>query len=363
MALSLWDNLGPRDQECLRTALPEPWHALSDAHLMNSVLQNKKRPGNPPVEHLRNQADKLISLAEKGLFSFVTTINTRYPKLLANIPAPPPVLYYVGDVSILHKPAIAVIGTRRPTGYGKNVAEYFAESLAKEGYVIVSGLAMGIDSIAHIATLKANGKTVAVLGCGLDNPYPKTNRTIREKIEKEGCVVSEFPWGTPPNPGQFPRRNRIISGLSVGVLIVESTEKSGALITVGHAVDQNRDVFAVPGPIFSPESKGPLRVLQNGAYPVAEPKDITSFYSLQKSIPFDDQSCSEELYEIDSDHKPVWDLLDTTPVTIDDLMNALQWESSEIQNALLKMELLGLITQLPGQQYVRNIKPYRQKEQ
>jgi DNA processing protein len=362
LALSLWDNLGPSGQECLRTSVPEPWRALTDKKLLNIVFSKKKNPGTPSVNNLRKQADILIALAEKNTFGFITTLDSQYPELLANISAPPPVLYFIGNATLLNKPAIAVVGSRRPTRYGKDVAAYFSETLAEKGFVIVSGLAMGIDGIAHSAALKGNSKTVAVLGCGLDNPYPKTNRAVREQIEQSGCIVSEFPWGTPPNPGQFPRRNRIISGLSLGVLIVESTEKSGALITVRHAIDQNRDVFAVPGSIFVSESKGPIRVLQNGGYPVMVPEDIVSYYSIQKPIPFSEHYNLAEQFDIDSEQRPVWDLLDTVPVSIDELIGALQWEASEIHNVLLKMELLGLITQLPGQRFVRAVKPLRQKE-
>jgi len=233
----------------------------------------------------------------------------------------------------------------------------FTAGLVEAGLAIISGLARGIDSVAHSTALDAGGLTIAVLGCGLDSEYPKRNAAIRKRIESSGCVITEFPWGTEPNPSHFPRRNRIISGLSRGVLIVESTEKSGALNTVKHAVDQNRDVFAIPGPVISPVSRGPIRVIQQGAYAVLEPEDILAAFPRQPGIPFPPPVVTLDHLQIDPDLQPLWDLLDATPVSVDDLISTLRWDPADVHAALLKMELLGLIKQLPGNCYVRAVSP------
>lgn len=362
LALTLWEELGPAGLNRIRLTIPEPWRVIDDAALMDLIFTGHKHPGPPPGDRLRQKADRLIDMVEQGRFKILSIFDPAYPHLLAGISVPPPVLYYLGDADLMKRHCLAIVGTRRPTRYGRKSGQLFAEALADKGFVIVSGLAIGIDAIAHTAALDVQGKTIAVLGCGLDNRYPISNADLRHRIENAGCVLSEFPWGTPPNPAQFPRRNRIISGLSRGVLIVESSERSGALITVRYAFDENRDVFAVPGPIDSAGSRGPIRVLQNSGYPVLEPDDILSYYSGQGKIPFPQPVFSGPDFEIDPDLRPIWDLLDATPISIDDLIGALRWKAADIQSALLKMELLGLIQQLPGQRYVRAATPTNRSE-
>ncbi len=357
LALSLWDDLGPGNLTRIYRSIPDPWRVLDDSTLFDVIFSGRKHPGPPPCDALRRQADELIALSEKGMFRIISIMDPAYPTLLAGIHAPPAVLFATGDLNLLKKHSLAIVGTRRPSPYGRRSAKYFSETLSLKGFVIVSGMAIGIDAIAHAAALDCGGETIAVLGCGIDNPYPKSNAALRKKIEASGCIITEFPWGTPPNPAQFPRRNRIISGLSRGVLIVESSERSGALITVRCAFDENRDVFAVPGPIDSPGSRGPIRVLQHSGYPVLEPEDILAHYSGQGKIPFPQPVFSGTDFEIEPDLRPVWDLLDATPVSIDDLIGALRWEAADIQTALLKMELLGLIQQLPGHRFVRAAAP------
>ncbi len=362
LALSLWENIGPGGLAQIRLSIPEPWRVLSEPELLDVIFTGKRHPGPPPSAVLKKQADTLIELSEKGFFSILSILDPEYPGMLANTHSPPPVLYYKGDHILLKRHALGVVGTRKPSRYGRDATRLFAGNLAEKGFVIVSGLAVGIDAIAHSAAIDIKGKTIAVLGCGLDIDYPKSNRNLRTKIEADGCVVTEFPWSTPPNPGQFPRRNRIISGLSKGVLVIESTERSGALITVKHAIDQNRDVFAVPGSIFSPGSQGPIRVLQNGGFPVIHPDDILEHYTLQTKIPFPQTVATDDDMEIDPELRPIWDLLDAAPISGDDLVGALRWKASDIQAALLKMELLGLVKQLPGQRFVRAVIKERRKD-
>jgi len=201
--------------------------------------------------------------------------NKFYPQKLKNIYDPPKELYIIGNKYILNKPSIAIIGCRECSDYGKKVAQKFAYELSKKGFVIISGLAKGIDSFAHIGTLYAKEKTIAVLGSSIDNIYPKENIELARKIIKYGgCIVSEFPIGTKPEKMNFPQRNRIISGLSNGVLVVEAREKSGTLITVDFALEQGREVFCVPGNIDSVNSIGTNELLKQGAKLVTNIKEI-----------------------------------------------------------------------------------------
>lgn len=362
LALSLWEDLGPHQINRIRLSSLEPWRVLDDPELLDVIFTGRRHPGKPPVARLMRRADETMTRAIHENFNILSILDGRYPAMLSDTATPPPVLYYRGDLNLLKHPCIAVVGTREPTDYGIQTAKRFADTLASTGMVIVSGLARGIDAVAHSAALDAGGFTIAVLGCGLDADYPKRNRSIRKRIEESGCVVTEFPWGTEPNPSHFPRRNRIISGLSRGVLIVESTEKSGALNTVKHALDQNRDVFAVPGPVTSPASRGPIRVIQQGAMAVLEPEDILDSFPKQPGLPFPPPQVRWEDLQIDPDLQPVWDLLNANPLSVDDLISTLRWDTADLHSALLKMELLGLIRQLPGNCYVRAVSPVNPTE-
>lgn len=203
-------------------------------------------------------------------------INSKfYPKKLRNIYDPPKEIYCIGNKEILNKPSIAIIGCRECSDYGKKVAQKFAYELSKKGVVIISGLAKGVDSYAHMGTVYAKEKTIAVLGSGLDNIYPKENIKLAKKIvEYGGCIISEYPMGIKPEKKNFPQRNRIISGLSEGVLVVEAKEKSGTLITVDFAIEQGREVFCVPGNINSINSVGTNELIKQGAKIVTNVEDI-----------------------------------------------------------------------------------------
>lgn len=207
--------------------------------------------------------------------------DRQYPELLRKIYDPPKCLYVIGNIEILNNPSIAIVGSRVASEYGKKAAKYFAYNLAKEGFNIVSGLARGIDSFSHIGALDAYGKTVAVIGCGLDIIYPKENKVLEEKIIKNGgTIISEYPLGTPPRKNHFPARNRIISGLSQGVIVIEAKEKSGSLITADFAIEQGREVFAVPGNINSINSIGTNYLIRDGAILINNYKDVLDFIKL-----------------------------------------------------------------------------------
>jgi len=214
----------------------------------------------------------------------ISPSDANYPKLLGEIHDPPKILYFRGDVSLLHSPCLGVVGTRKLSLYGKEVTEYFVTQLVQNGFTVVSGLALGIDAVAHRTALKTKGNTIAVLGTGIDDKsiYPKDHiQLIHEILENRGLIISEYKPGTGGSKWTFPARNRIISGLSYGVVVVEADYKSGALITAKCALDQNRDVFAIPGNVFSQKSNGTNMLIQNGAKLVHAPCDILEEYEQQ----------------------------------------------------------------------------------
>ena len=219
-------------------------------------------------------AGKEIEQAEEKNISLLAWEDPLYPPLLQNIHDPPLVLYVLGNVAELNCMGIGIVGSRAATHYGKSIAEQIAKGLVRQGFTVISGMALGIDSAAHKGAVNAGGRTVAVLGCGLDIIYPYGNRGLYKEIAAAGAVVSEYPFGTPPDNFRFPARNRIISGLSLGVVVVEAANRSGSLITARHALEQGREVFAVPGRIDSAKSAGPHTLLQQGAKLVHSVNDI-----------------------------------------------------------------------------------------
>ncbi|RMG27263.1 MAG: DNA-protecting protein DprA [Methanobacteriota archaeon] len=299
----------------------------------------------------RTQVDKQLQLMEQHGISCLSIWDEQYPELLKNSFDPPVVLFYKGKIPEPWPPIVAVVGTRLPSAYGKMVTEKLVSELVNEGIAIVSGLARGIDTIAHQISLKRGGKTYAVLGCGVDYVYPPENRKLYEAIQQEGALFSEYFIGTQPDAGNFPRRNRIISGMSLGVLVVEAGEKSGALITAANAVEQNREVFAVPGNINNPKSKGTNRLIQQGAKLVTSVDDILEEIHIQikqkqareKPLPPNLNALERQLLE----H------LTHEPKHIDKLVSELKESPSAILSRLLTLELMGLVKQLSGKMFVR----------
>ncbi len=285
----------------------------------------------------------------------LTPASSVFPESLRAIPDSPVLLYCRGTLDWLDKPAVAVIGARTATDYGRRIAEGLAAELAALGITIVSGAAYGIDAAAHRGALTAGGGTVAVLGCGIDVVYPRAHADLFREIADNGLLLSEYPLGTQPEGFRFPARNRIISGLVKGVVVVEATEKSGSLITARLALDQGREVFAVPGRIDSPKSAGTHRLIQQGAHLVHTVADIVEGLSWSKA-----EACagfnwarSDENGTITAPEQLVLDSLDTYPRDIDTLVRLSGLPLVEIHGLLLQLELQGLIRQLPGQQYER----------
>ena len=312
------------------------------------------------------EAEKEITAAEKVGCRIVCFPEEGYPPLLREITDSPLVLYVKGDVKALSSPSIAMVGTRRPTAYGSSVAHRLAADLASRQAVIVSGLARGIDSASHRGALEAKGKTVAVLGSGIDVMYPRENSRLAEKAIESGALISEFPLGTGPIPENFPIRNRIISGLSLGVVIVEAAEYSGSLITARLALEQNREVFAVPGPITSAQSFGPNLLIKQGAKLVDGWLDVVDELPPSVRAQFLPAGAGGEkptavepsLFEqsLNGDQKMVFDALRADQALfVDSICGAISMPHPRVLAALLALEMGGLVKQLPGMNFVRKL--------
>lgn len=278
----------------------------------------------------------------------VTLADDDYPPLLLETPDPPLALHCRGRRELLKATSLAVVGSRRASHYALNATREIVSPLAKKGLAIVSGLARGIDAAAHEAALDAGGTTIAVLGTGIDRVYPRSHARLFRRIEADGLVISEFPPGTPPLPENFPVRNRIISGLTLGTLVVEASARSGSLITARLAAEQGRDVFAVPGPIFSPGSEGTHRLIQYGAKLVHDVNDVLD------ELPGFDRCTPEKAPLPDSPLREVLEALSREEaVHIDEAARKAGTTTPAMAEALLQLELEGWVRALPGAKYLR----------
>ncbi|NQV17342.1 MAG: DNA-protecting protein DprA [Armatimonadetes bacterium] len=293
--------------------------------------------------------DKIAELMETFEIKFISILDKDYPTLLKSIYTPPPFLFYRGklDKDIFRR-TIAIVGTRKPTNYGKIMTKRIGSKLVQAGFTIVSGLAYGIDTIAHLSTFENNGRTIAVLGTGCDQIYPPINREIAEKIIETGALISEYLPGQKVEKWNFPTRNRIISGISLGSLIIEGSKKSGALLTAKFALDQNRDVFALPGDINREQSAGPNYLIKLGAKIVTCPDDILEEYDLvldRPEKPFPKLSEKEDnIYQVLLENKP--------EIQFDDLMLKTGYSVGELSTVLLSLELKSIIKKVPGNKIV-----------
>ncbi|SPF54926.1 DNA protecting protein DprA [Candidatus Desulfosporosinus infrequens] len=295
------------------------------------------------------------ALSKQGI-KLITPDETNYPLLLAELADAPPLLYYrghlQGDAEVL-----AFVGSRQATTYGKSAARVLARDAVAKGFVIASGLARGIDTAAHQGALDSKGVTWAFLGCGLDRIYPTENWKLAEDILARGALISEFRPGTPPKASHFPARNRLISGCSSGVVVVEAAERSGALITVDFALEQGREVFAVPGPIFSPVSRGPHHLIRQGAKIVEGIEDICNelpaWSKHVSQISYNSERSPQETeFHGGTDHMSILQQLSDVPLHIDQITIHSTLPVATISLALLELQLGGKVTQLPGQHYV-----------
>lgn len=302
------------------------------------------------------EPEKELEEIKKRKINVITIYDSEYPQLLKEIYDPPFLLYCKGNLEVLKNKSISIVGTRNCTNYGKEVTRHLAHDLSSIGITIVSGLALGIDTAAHIgALIPKNGTTIAVLGSGIDFIYPRQNRNLYEEISQRGLIISEYPPDTKPEVWRFPARNRIISGLSYGVIVVEASEKSGALITADYALDQGREVFAVPGQINREQSKGVHNLIRQGATLITCVSDV--FQELGWFIPelLDDNkekvnSCIKDLTK---EEQQVYLLLNSDPKHIDFITSNIELSSEKVNSILMLLEIKGLITQLDGKRFIR----------
>ncbi len=279
--------------------------------------------------------------------------ESSYPEALRNIHNPPAIIYYRGSLAAAGSFSMAVVGARAATTYGKKIARELGQSLAEYNVTVVSGMARGIDREAHQGALDNKGSTIAVLGSGIDVVYPRENKQLYEHICSDGLVISEFPPGSSPDPAHFPMRNRIISGLSRGVVVVEARSKSGALITADFALEQGKDVFAVPGPITSPASAGTNNLIKQGAILTTGIMDILQeYYDLEANLHPKDVN-QEELLLLDKEESVIIESMSCEPCHFDRLLNITGYAIGQLSSLMLNLELRGIVQSLPGNYYVK----------
>jgi DNA processing protein len=324
------------DAETAWNASPE---ALKDAGLSRELVESLQRV------RAGVSLDQVWERMQSLGVSLLTWDDEGYPPRLKEIDQPPPVLYLRGELCPEDEWAVAIVGTRRVTSYGRQVAEEVAGTLARSGVTVVSGLARGVDSIAHQAALNAGGRSIAVLGNGVDRFYPPENRRLAEQIIQRGALVSDYALGTPPDGLNFPPRNRIISGLSLAVVIVEAGLTSGALITATFAAEQGRDVFAVPGNITAPQSLGTNRLIQDGARPLLGPQDVLEALNLTMVT---EHRAARVALPSDPTEARLYQVLTHEPMHVDEIRTRADMPIETVSATLALMELKGMVHQVGG---------------
>ncbi len=308
---------------------------------------------NLSVEKIEPILKKELKELERRKFYYIALSDNEYPEYLKEISDPPIVLYIKGKLLKEDKFSISIVGARKASSYGIEVAEKFSFDLAKCGFTIVSGLARGIDSAVHLGALKAKGRTVAVLGSGVDLIYPPENRSLAESNSESGAIISEFPLSTRPFFSNFPRRNRIISGLTKGTIVVEAGLRSGSLITAGQALEQGRDVFAVPGKAFSDQNKGAHILIKQGA------KLIDNIFDVLEEFNIDKEKISNlvnnKILQVNEDEKKIISILSDEPKHIDLISRELDDPIQKVLGVLTQLELKGLVKQTAGKMFVKKL--------
>ncbi len=346
LEFSLLKGIGLKTKNKLLEVFSSPYNIFSlsyeeieskfNKQVANSILHRDKA--------LHKQAERELLEAEKKGIEIITLKDESYPELLKEIPDKPIVLYIKGNKELLNKPSISIVGSRKHSSYGKAITQKFSSELAKDGLNIISGMALGIDSIAHWSALNVDGYTTAVLGNGIDIIYPYENRKLYYELVENGCIISEFPLGTQPSKWSFPQRNRIIAGLSYGTIIAEASEKSGALITAKYCVDYNRLIFSVPANINNPYAKGNNLLLKEGAFPLTEKEDIYT------ELPFLRNKLSVsniDNVDLTEDEKLILKYLDN-PLHIDRLLEYTKFDYEKLMELLIELELKDLISNENG---------------
>lgn len=324
LALSLVDDLGPVAHKRFTERFGSASRALDHGF-------------SADIRHcVYRQADEYIALGDERGQTLITQFDEQFPPQLRHLDDAPPLLWSVGDWGMLQSPIVSVVGTRRATAYGRRVTEEIVGALARSGATIVSGMALGIDAIAHVAAVEANARTVAVLGTGVDVPYPRGHVTLHRTIATKGLILSESPPGANAGPGSFPKRNRIIAALSSITIVIEAPERSGALITADHALNLGRDVAAVPGPIDSPQSVGTNRLLAAGAHVITNVDDALRLAGFAPVVP------KRRTFSNETEQR-IWDALETVAASLDDLCSRVSMPVAQCMAAITDLELRGII--------------------
>lgn len=361
LALTFIKDVGPITTKRLLSALHSPRKileaGLNELKDIEDITESKAKriyefdswsKVDKEIEAIKNRAIRIIKYTDR-----------EYPESLRQIDTSPILLYAKGRFVKEDKYAIAMVGSRNMTEYGKNIAEIIASELSSYGLTVVSGMARGIDTLSHKGALKAGGRSIAVLGCGLDNPYPPENIEIFERLSVNGCVISEFPLGTPPNKENFPARNRLISGLSLGVLVVEATTNSGSLITANYALEQGKDVFAIPGNITSRNSEGTNTLIKKGAKLVQRVDDILEEIAPQLKDLIDSSKIASgkilskniDGLEISDGEKAICNILGSEPKHIDLIAREIKMQPARLLGLLLGLEIKGIVKQADGKRF------------
>jgi len=358
--LNLLPGLGPVGIGNLIDKLGEPRAILETSERELRQISGLRKSVLESIIHWEKIVDierELALIKEKGI-RIITIIDDEYPFYLKNIHSPPTVLYIKTSSPFEFIPSIAIVGTRKASPYGEKITKELSMELSMRGFIIVSGMARGIDSIAHKAALDAGGRTVAVLGCGVDVVYPKENEELAEQIQAQGAIISEFGMGTSPSRENFPRRNRIISGLSLGVIVTEASARSGSLITARFALEQGREIFSVPGKINTTNSEGVNSLISNGAKLVQNVEDI--LFELQPTMHTNKimrkktrESISLKPTNLSPEEKKIYDTLSDEPVYIDNIMDKTQLSIGTLSQILLTLELKKIIRQVPWKMFIR----------
>ncbi|MGQ9584174.1 MAG: DNA-processing protein DprA [Anaerolineae bacterium] len=350
VAFNLTPGIGPMRQRALLDhfgSLERAWEASAE-ELRRAGLDRRSIENLVQTRRAISLEDEVARVERSGAW-VVTWESPNYPANLRHISDAPPLLYVRGTLTPNDEWAVAMVGTRRATVYGREVTRRLAGDLARSGVTVVSGLARGIDGIAHQAALEAGGRTLAVLGCGIDQVYPAEHARLAQRIEEQGALLSEYPLGTKPEARNFPPRNRIISGLSLGVVIAEAGAHSGALITADYAAEQGRDVFAVPGNILNRGSVGCNQLIRDGARPVLGVEDILEELNLRQVV---HHAEARAVLPSDPTEVRLIELLSEEPCHVDELGRESGLPISVVSSTLALMELKGMVRQVGGMNYV-----------
>ncbi|OGX60925.1 MAG: DNA protecting protein DprA [Paenibacillus sp. RIFOXYA1_FULL_44_5] len=315
-----------------------------------SLPQKKFETIQKNLQNLFMEQQKMLYAKRK--IGFITIFDAEYPELLKQTAEPPWVIYYRGNPDYLSRPKLSMVGTRYPSSYGKRAAVELSRELSRAGICVVSGLARGIDRAAHMGALEEEGGTIAVLGCAIDTIYPQENNELAERITEAGLIISEYPAGTPMHPGLFPQRNRIIAGLSYGTVVIEAQSKSGALITADQALEESRDVFALPGSIYAPNSQGTLQLIKQGAKMITSAEDILEEYAhLHLVKQTNPEQAKKGRAALSPEEERVYSCLSSDPLHIDRLVEQTGLSFGHLNGLLLSLLIKLQIEQLPGANY------------